>query len=158
MFNRLFSCCYKNNEPAIVAEAFSAVERADHEQLRELLTKTRLNPNCINKHRFTLLHAAVLGCKRHSEDDSLKCIQALIKAKANVNQYYKKNDSNLGPLHSAVRRKMPQVVECLLENRADSTLINRNGKTPVDYAKSYEDDLGIRIAEIFESRKTPTLR
>jgi len=92
----------------------------------------------IAKKNIPALHIAV-----HKK--SKKMIQFLIENGANIN-ILDKADKNT-PLHIAVKKGLTDVVDLLLKNEADKTLINIDGKTPFDIAtkKKYQ-----RIIKLFE--------
>ena len=92
----------------------------------------------IAKKNIPALHIAV-----HKK--SKKMIQFLIENGANIN-ILDKADRNT-PLHIAVKKGLTDVVDLLLKNKADKTLINIDGKTPFDIAtkKKYQ-----RIIKLFE--------
>ena len=56
-------------------------------------------------------------------------------------------DENGTPLHAAVRSGKEDNIMFLLDRGADTERTNVRGMTPLEYAKNYDFDMGIRILE-----------
>ncbi len=59
--------------------------------------------------------------------------------------------SNWTPLHTAVESNHLAVVECLLKHGADMQVLNSDGKSPMDIAKSLNNE---KMMEAFDERAT----
>lgn len=132
-----------------VEEAIDAIKSRNLQALNQLLSMG-LNANARDKKGFSLIHITVLHGRPAYEDEVLTMINLLISYGANVNAYYVKDQ--YGPLTTAVRRKLPEVVDLLLEHGADSELqvINHN-KTALDYAKEMTDENDERGHRVLQS-------
>ena len=56
-------------------------------------------------------------------------------------------DENGTPLHAAVRSGKEDNIMFLLERGADTERTNVRGITPLEYAKQYHFDMGVRVLE-----------
>ena len=97
--------------------------------LKQILKNNPRLVNKVNRHGMTPLHAAVF----HGHFD---CVNLLLKAGADSNMP-SAGPKFTFPLHLAVTRMEKQIAELLIEEgRADASLKDYMGQTPLDIARS----------------------
>lgn len=140
MFARIFCCCRGNN-PELIKAAHDAVKAGDEATLTNLLNQG-LNPNCREKKGdFTLLHRAVISTNERNIYQMMPILELILSYKADPNEFYKGRDSYFSPLQTAARRALPEVVELLIQNKANIDFKSDKGKTALDYAEAIENIL-----------------
>lgn len=143
-------------EGATVNQAFAAIKMGDLKMLQQLL-EAELDPNSKNSRGYTLIHMAVLATRPSNEEAMLALLKLLIDCGGNVNRAFVRLDENYTPLHSAVRRKLPAIVELLLTKGADRNIQDKKNKTPIKYANEFQDERGKQIIAILKNHQTMRL-
>ena len=93
----------------------------------QFLIKHQANVNAVNTYENTPLHAV---CIEGLED----CAQALLEAGANIAQTTGTATNSSTPLHLAAEYSHPNLVQFLLDQGADPTVLNDENKTCVEVA------------------------
>ena len=153
MLNWLYSFTTQKQNISLIKAAFTAVKYGQLKDLQNLLERG-VSANSRNTRGLTLLHMCILTTTEHNEEYMLPLTALLISYDADVNACYTKNDETYGPLHSAVRRKIPLSTKLLLENNADLFMTDKRNKTPLDYANDAEfgNDRGEVIRELLQEK------
>ncbi|MDW7695230.1 ankyrin repeat domain-containing protein [Flammeovirgaceae bacterium SG7u.111] len=155
----LFSASAQDAESGIL---FKAIEKNNYEQVKNLL-ETGSDPNVTDMLRNTPLHVAafhghdkiILLLAEYDADlnalnkaqqtplysalhaDQLLAVNALVESGANLSAKF--TSERMTILHFAAKEKRYDITEKLLEAGADPKIKDRNGKKPIDYAKSNKD-------------------
>lgn len=93
----------------------------------ELLINKGADPNIPDKEGFTPLHNA-------SAEGYLKIVQLLLPKIKNINQ--QESTNNATALHHAAFQGHQEIVQLLLTARADKTIVDTNGETAAEIAKT----------------------
>ena len=94
----------------------------------QLLLNKGIDKDAANARGATALHIAIL-C---NHKNNLPIIKELLQAGVDINAT---EDAHMTALHLAVRRKRKEIVELLLENGANMSIINIYGFTALEYAR-----------------------
>lgn len=96
-------------------------------ELKRLLIKDNVNVNCVSEGGRTPLHTAVNYISIIKND--IRKVKLLIQKGADINQ--RTEDNGETPLHIACETGFTEAAEVLLKSRADMTLVNFTGQTPL---------------------------
>lgn len=108
---------------------FRALETALHNNnsiVAQKLLELGANPNEPDKHGNLPLFKAI-------QSNDLALVKAFIAAGVNVNN--RKINNGITPLMEAVSHESLEIVKLLLDNRADSTLLDKGGRTALGIAR-----------------------
>lgn len=118
-----------------IDEAFAAIRKNDKEKLFELLSEKKIDPNA-TRNNWSLLQIAVLQVTREHNSrgfgklDRDSMIQMLLTSGADINYIYQtKTNKKITALHLAVDQLLPEVVDILLANSANTMIENEKGQT-----------------------------
>jgi ankyrin repeat protein len=139
----------ETNSHEKINDAVGAIKKRNVQCLGHLLSRG-LDPNSRDERGFSLIHVAILHARRAEEDQVLELVSLLINYGGDVNLYYQKH--RYGPLTTAVRRKLPTIVNFLLSQGADTELqMVDPHKSALDYAKEFTDSNDIRGNQVLKS-------
>ena len=96
--------------------------RSDEKVVTEMLSYGHLNLNAVNANQYSALHLAVNG-------NELKLASLLVRNGADVNMKVHGKTA----LHIAAERGFSEMIELLIELRANANLTNRDGYKPFEW-------------------------
>lgn len=145
-----FSCC-RGNRPKDILAAHEAVKNGDEEALNRLLVSGLGANSRIKPGDYTLLHRAVINSNPKNIETMLSLIKLLLAKGADPNELYYGRDSYFSPLHSAARKAVPEVVQVLMEARADINLLNDKKRTALSYAEDIDNERGEQVVALLKN-------
>lgn len=99
-----------------------------------MLLEAGAAPDIPDREKWTPLHNVCsegwLKCHAKFGPGHAGCVEALIEAGANVNM---QSAAGYTPLHLAYMNKQPEIADKLIRAGADSTLLDKNGRSPLFY-------------------------